>query len=345
MAFENIRITGLMIFIPIYWWLSWHSFRKARAWRYEFSRRIKPLQPFLFTEIFVSLTMIAVLLALAGPKVQYEKNVFDRSGIQLVLGIDVSKSMLAEDAALGGEGDQLFPIRNRLNRARYVALNFLSDLHGERVGAFVFSGNGVEVIPLTRDYGYGRYVLRHINPGDVTSPGSDLGAAIRTGIAMFESAETSGIKRMILLSDGEDISPDKSTIYESAKSAAQKGIRIYTVGIGMPKGVLIPMRDHSGEIQDYYSAEDGSNLKTRLEQEPLKMIANLTGGTDVLDSKTTYWELLNLILKESRGYAETQTIETAWMDISPFLLLAGFCFLAAAAGGPPLLEKHYNRID
>jgi Ca-activated chloride channel homolog len=342
-AFEQIRLAGVMIFLPFYWLLSALSFRKARSWRYEFARRIKPWQPFLFTEILVSLSIIAVLLAFAGPKVQYEKIVFDRSGINLVLGIDVSKSMLAEDVDLPEEGERLFSVHNRLNRARYVALNFLSYLHGERAGGFVFSGSGVEVIPLTRDYGYGRYVLKHVNPSDITVPGSDLGAAIRTGVAMLEGAATSGIKRMVLLSDGEDITPDKSTIYEAAKLAASKGIIIYTVGIGMGKGVLIPMRDQSGEIQDYYTAEDGSNLKTRLEQDTLKTIASLTKGAYLRDSKTAYRELMDMILRDSRGFAETQTTEPAWLDLSPFMLLAGLCFLATAVGGSPLVEKHYNR--
>jgi Ca-activated chloride channel homolog len=344
MAFEQIRLAGLMIFLPFYWLLSVLSFRKARSWSYEFARRIKPWQPFLFTEIFVSLSIIAVLLAFAGPKVQYEKTVFDRSGIGLVVGIDVSKSMLAEDVDLPEGGERMFSVHNRLNRARYFALNFLSYLHGERVGGFVFSGNGVEVIPITHDYGYGRYVLKHINPGDITAPGSDLGAAIRTGMAMLEGMGTPGVKRMVLLSDGEDITPDKSTIYEAAKLAASRGIRIYTVGIGMGKGVLIPLRDQAGEIQDYYTAEDGSHLKTRLDQDTLKTIANLTTGTYLRDSRTAYRELMDMILRDSRGVAETQATEPAWLDLSPFMLLAGLCFLAAAAGGSPLVEKYYNRV-
>ncbi len=344
MVFEEIRLTVLILFLPVYWALSLRSFRKARTWRFEFERKIKPWQPFLFEQVFVSLALMSLILSLAGPKMRYQKTVFDRSGIELVLGIDVSKSMLAEDVGLPEEGGRPVGVPNRLNRARHFAMNFLSDLHGEHAGAFIFSGNGVEVMPLTRDYGYGRYILRHIQPNDIAAPGSDLGAAIRTGMAMFENADPSKLKRMILLSDGEDISPDKSTLYESAKLAARKGIRIYTVGIGMGKGVLIPVRDSAGEIQDYYVDEDGSNLKTRLEQDTLKMIADLTGGAYVHDSKNAYQELMYLILRDSRGYNETRTTETAWLDLSPFALLAALLFITAAAAGLPLAEKYWRRI-
>ncbi len=342
MAFDDIRWTGLMLLIPIYWICAAYSFKKSQSWRYAFSRRIKPWGPFLYAEILFSCAMIFGALSLSGPKLPYEKTVFNRSGIEIVLGMDVSKSMLAEDADLPEQGQGLFPVQNRLNRARYFALNFLSGLHGERAGAFMFSGNGVEIFPITADYGYGRYVLKHIYPGDITVPGSDLGAAIRTGVSMFENTGSHALKRMVLLSDGEDISPDRSTLYESAKLAAGKGIRIYTVGIGMDKGVLIPMRDRNGEIQDYYTADDGTPLKTRLEPEPLKAIAEITGGTYVRDSDTAYQEIMEVILRDSQGFSQTQTLETAWMDLSPWMLLMAFCFLASTQVAGWLMEKRKN---
>ena len=137
---------------------------------------------------FCAVALMALILCLAEPKVQYLRTVFNRGGIDIALGIDVSKSMLAEDEMIPPEGKKLFPIANRLNRARYCALNILSALRGERVGVFMFASRGVEVIPSTTDYGYCQYLLKHLNDTTITIPGSDLSQAIMTGTALFADA-------------------------------------------------------------------------------------------------------------------------------------------------------------
>ena len=270
---------------------------------------------------------MTVIFSLAEPKVQYTKVVFNRSGIDVAIGIDVSKSMLAEDETLPEEGKKLFAIPNRLNRARYSALNIISALRGERAGVFMFASKGVSIVPLTTDYGYCQYILKHVNDATITIPGSDLSQAIATGVSLFEGSSRKTVKTIILISDGEDISDDKSPIYEAAQRAAAQGIAIYTVGIGMGQGVLIPIRDSGGNIEGYYQDEDGSYLKTRLEQDTLKSISTITGGRYFrAHDERSEDGIVDAILKRARTIEYTRATEPAWFSLSPLLLCAAFIF-------------------
>ena len=143
--------------------MSIRSYRLSRQWLYGFAGREKKFGPYLQNTLLLSLTVIALTLALAKPKIAYDKIFFNRAGIAIALGIDISKSMLAEDVALPAGGQQLFRIANRLNHARWFAMRFLAELHGESIGAFIFADEGIEIVPLTTDYAFSRYILKHIN--------------------------------------------------------------------------------------------------------------------------------------------------------------------------------------
>jgi len=332
MTFEDIRYLWLLGIIPPFLLFSSLSYRKSNTWLSAFARKKKRFGQYLLNTSLLCLSLGAVSLSLAGPKIQYEKTYFNRSGIEIVIGIDVSKSMLAEDVTLPLEGRRLFTITNRLNRARYFALDLLSELHGERIGAYMFASKGVEIVPFTRDYGYCRYILEHIHDTDITIPGSDLGEAIKTGISMLEGSRTRGVKILILISDGEDISLDKSSLYETTNFAASKRILIYTVGTGLGREVLIPIRSVEGmSIVDYYVDEDGSYLKTGLKKDTLKDIASITGGKYIQISEENVTEkLMEAILQDAKTFEQTKSVELAWFDLSPFFLLAGFAFFTIA---------------
>ncbi|HPD61511.1 MAG TPA: VWA domain-containing protein [Thermodesulfobacteriota bacterium] len=264
------------------------------------------------------------------PKVQYTRTVFNRGGIDIAIGVDVSKSMLAEDEMLPAEGKKLFAIPNRLNRARYCALNLISGLRGERIGVFLFASRGVEVIPLTTDYGYCQYLLKHINDTTITIPGSDLSQAILTGKAMLENISSRKVRVIILISDGEDITDDPDMIIEAARQAAAKEISIYTVGTGSGRGVLIPIRDAKGAtIMDYYRDVDGTYLKTRLVQDTLKTIAGLTGGDYYrVNEQNCEEKIVATILHRARTVEYTKAKEPAWFYLSPVLLTFGLLTFA-----------------
>jgi Ca-activated chloride channel family protein len=260
--------------------------------------------------------------------VLHERTSFNRAGIAIAIGLDVSKSMLAEDVELPSEGRELFHIPNRLNRARYLALQFLSELQGERLGLYLFASKGVEIIPFTNDYGYSQYIVRHVNDSDITTSGSDLGEAILYGISMYEESSSQQVKRIILLSDGEDISIDQSRLYEAAEIAASKGIKIDTVGIGTGKAMLIPIRNvDTTSIVDYYLDEDGTYLRTSLVQETLEKIAHISGGHSFhITDEQVARKLLESILSDVKTIERTRSIELVWMDLSPLFLLSAMGF-------------------
>ncbi len=327
MNLEHSGYLWLLLSIPCFLLCSLMSYREASNWLQRFAHIGKRPVPYAASTLFFALALGAVMFSLAEPRVQYTRVVFNRSGIDVVIGIDVSKSMLAEDEAIPEEGNKLFAIPNRLNRARYCALDIISALRGERVGVFIFASRGVPLVPLTTDYGYCQYILRHVNDATITIPGTDLSEAIATGVSMFEGSPRKTVRAVILISDGEDISDDKSPIYEAAQRAASRGIVIYTAGIGMGQGVLIPIRDSRGDIEDYYRDEDGSYLKTRLEQETLKSISDMTGGRYFrAHDERSEDDIVEAVLKRARTVEYTRGTEPAWFYLSPLLLCAAFIF-------------------
>jgi len=330
MTLENSGYIWLLLVIPCYLIFSIISYRETNKWLYRFAQVKKRAIPFLFSTFFFALALGAVVFSLAGPKVQYARTVFNRSGIDIAIGIDVSKSMLAEDEAIPEEGQKLFAIPNRLNRARYCALNIISALHGERAGVFMFASKGVSIVPLTNDYGYCQYILKHVNDATITTPGSDLSQAIAAGVSLFEGSSRKAVKNIILISDGEDISEDKSPVFETAQRAAAQGIAIYTIGIGMGKSVLIPIRDSGGGIEGYYRDEDGSYLRTRLEQDTLKSISTISAGRFFrAHDERSEDGIVDSILGRARTMEYTRSTELAWYSLSPLLLLAAFVFFLA----------------
>jgi len=327
MNLEHSGYLWLLLVIPFFLYFSLRSYRTSSDLLYSFARIKKRPISYLVSTLFLSLALAAVIFSLAEPKTQYHKTVFNRSGIDVAIGIDVSKSMLAEDEMLPEEGKKLFAIPNRLNRARYSALSIISALKGERVGVFMFARKGVVIIPLTTDYGYCQYILKHFNDATITIPGSDLNQAIATGVSLFADSSRKTVKTIILISDGEDISADKSSIFDVAQRAAARGIAIYTVGAGMGRGALIPIRDSGANIEGYYRSEEGDYLKTRLEQDTLQRIAATTGGRyfRARDEKSEE-NVTAAIVTRARSIEYTRVTELAWFSLSPLMLGAALVF-------------------
>jgi len=332
MTLEQSDYLWLLLLIPCFMCCSFISFKNANDWLFRFAHAKRSPVPYTLATFFLSVALAALIIALAEPRLQYNKVVFNRSGIDVVIGIDVSKSMLAEDEMLPEGGGKLFAIPNRLNSARYCALNIVSALKGERTGIFMFASKGVSIVPLTNDYGYCQYIIKHVNDATITIPGSDLSQAIATGVSLFEGSSRKTVKAIILISDGEDISDDKSPIHEAAQRAAAQGIAIYTVGIGTGQGVMIPIRDAAGTvIEGYYQDEDGSYLKTRLDQDTLKGISAATGGSYVrAHDERSGGGIVESILKRARTVEYTRVTEPAWFSLSPILLCAAFIFFIIA---------------
>ncbi len=329
MRLEAPHYLGCLLVIPFLLLLSMRAWQSSNRWLMIFSGERRPLLPSLLSLSCVCLAMASLTLSLCGPEIQYERNCPSRTEIEFVIGIDVSKSMLAEDAAFPVMGRSVFSPLNRLNRARHFARELLSQLPGQKVGVFIFAGKGIEIVPLTADHGYCRYVLTHLNDADVTRGGSDLGEALRTGLGMLETSRGKGARFMVMLSDGEDVEPDRSSLYESARDAVEKGIIVHAVGVGTPKPVLIPIRSERGaSVSDHYADEEGAYLTTALMEETLKSISDITAGHYFrMSDESVPKKLAEDMLRKVRKAEGSMGREVAWLNLSPVFLGLGLFFL------------------
>lgn len=212
--------------------------------------------------------LIAAIVGLARPAwgVYYEE--VQSEGVDVVVLLDVSRSMLAEDA-----------VPNRLGRAQIAIeklIDRLDETGGHRVGLVAFAGTPSVRCPLTRDYDYVRETLARTDPTSVSRGGTLIGDAVRRGLDLL-SGEGEQWKALILLTDGED---QESFPVEAARRAAGEGVSIYAIGIGdAGDGAPIPLRADDGSVT--YVQHDGERVVTRLDEETLLEMTRLTGGAYV----------------------------------------------------------------
>lgn len=225
--------------------------------------------------------------ALARPQMGYEFREVRRRGIDLLFALDTSQSMLADD---------LTP--NRLDRARLGIHDFVDRLEGDRIGLIPFAGSAYALCPLTLDYDAFRESLQVINTQMIPHQGTDLASAIREAERLFEENQNNQ-RILVLITDGEDLQGD---VLDAAKKAHEKGMVIYTVGVGNPEGSTIPVQYHNGR-RDVMRDQKGEVVRTKLDESTLKKIAETTKGLYVPLGRgaeglnTIYQEKLRLMPK------------------------------------------------
>jgi Ca-activated chloride channel family protein len=203
--------------------------------------------------------------ALAQPQCGSHSELTKRRGIDLVVALDASKSMLARDVQ-----------PNRLERAKLELTTLLDTLKGDRVGIVVFAGDAFIQCPLTSDYAAAKMFLRAVDPSLMAQGGTNIGEALAKAKDVFEGAERGAKEKVVvLLSDGEDL---EGEVQEGLDVLKDSGIRIFTVGIGSETGEPIPLVDKRGEVVGYLKDKDGKTVLTRLDRAGLTQIAEATGG-------------------------------------------------------------------
>jgi Ca-activated chloride channel family protein len=201
---------------------------------------------------------LCLVLALAGPMWGFRWQEVKREGVDLVVAVDTSRSMLATDVK-----------PNRLARAKLAVQDLLGELHGDRIGLVAFAGSAFVQCPLTLDQGAFTQSLDAIQVGIIPRGGTSLTAAIDTALDAFEGRQGKH-QALVLITDGED---HEGKVKEAAKRAADRGVKIYAVGIGTADGELIPVEGGS-----FVKDRSGQVVKSRLDEETLKDIAVDTGG-------------------------------------------------------------------
>jgi len=231
--------------------------------------------------------LFLVFVAAARPQYGFEYREVKRRGIDIVFAVDTSRSMLAEDVA-----------PNRLERAKLAITDFVEKLRGDRVGLIPFAGNAFSLCPLTLDYGAFFQSLDALDTHIIPHQGTDLATAVREANRLFEK-EGNNHRILVLVTDGEDL---QGAVMDAVATAKEKGMIIHTVGVGDPKGALIPISQEDGS-QDFVRDENGTPVRTALDEKTLKQIAKAIGGTYAplgnagQGLETIYQEKLRLVPK------------------------------------------------
>jgi Ca-activated chloride channel family protein len=256
--------------------------------------RIRPVIKLLFQILALS----AAILMLGRPQFGSRIEEVKKQGIEVIIALDVSNSMLAEDIQ-----------PNRLTRAKQAISKLVDNLENDKIGLIVFAGDAYTQIPITTDYVSAKMFLSTINPDMVPKQGTAIGAAIDLASRSFTPGEGKS-KAIIIITDGENHEDDPVA---SAEKASKTGIVIHTIGIGSSEGVPVPVG--SGGKRDYLKDADGSTVITKLDEEILKKIAVSAGGNYIRASSSNIGldEIFNDIRKMKKDDLES-TMYTEYND-------------------------------
>jgi Ca-activated chloride channel family protein len=238
-----------------------------------------------------------LLFSLARPQLGTKLTLMKREGVDIVIAMDVSISMMAEDIK-----------PNRLEKAKQEVNGLISRMRGDRVGLVAFAGVPFIQCPLTLDYSAAKMFLDIIDVNLIPQPGTAIGDAVRTSIQAFNQKERK-YKALILLTDGEDHDSDP---LGAAEEASKEGIRIYTIGIGSVQGEPIPIKNNQGQITGFKKDKEGSVVVSKLDEVTLQKIALTTGGkyyhatSGEMELDKIYDDISKMERKELEGKLLTQ---------------------------------------
>jgi len=209
------------------------------------------------------LAMAFLIIGAANPQWGSKREKVKRKSVDVLIGLDISNSMYAQDIA-----------PSRLERAKKFAENLVEQLKGERIGLVFFAGSAYLQMPITTDYAAAEIFLRSANPELAASQGTAIGECIAVARRAFQGDESKAHKALVIITDGED--HDGEAIAQAEK-AKEEGIIQFTVGVGTDKGSPIPMSIAGRE--EYKRDETGQPVLTKLNEEVLKELAGKGGGT------------------------------------------------------------------
>lgn len=269
----------------------------------------------------VILILVALPLALAGLSLQVMAPQSAHDRVTLVVGLDVSKSMLAEDVLVPVDTSAIV---NRLNVGRTFIGELLNELDGEQVGLFFFARSGIEVVPPTRDHGFIRYILRHTDLGSLTDSGSDLLAAVATAEAMLASNTTGGVEAIILVTDGEESENSPEQLIQQIQEFSASAKPLYSVRVGGDEAVFIPIRKAGIDgIDDFYRDEQGDYLQSQASDLVLQQLSTATQGANWQyhsGRQGLAQQVVAQVLQQANQSALPTATTLSWFDLSGLFL-------------------------
>jgi len=256
-----------------------------------------------------------LVMGAAGPQVGTRMEEVKRAGVDVMLAVDVSTSMLCQDIA-----------PTRLENTKQEIQRFIGGLKGDRVGIVAFAGNSVVLCPLTTDYGAAKLLVRVLQPDLVSDPGTALADAIEAARKSFNAPDVKS-RVIVIITDGED---HEERAVEAAKAAADEGIRIYTIGMGSPGGGPIPIKDGKGNDAGFKRDRSGGVVVSRLNEVLLQRVAETGGGrylraTQSAQELDAIWSDLSSMEKSEFGQKQYAGFENRFQ----YLVFPAFLILLA----------------
>ena len=220
--------------------------------------------------VCLSIAMVAFIVTLARPQANPRLEEHDAMGLDIMVVLDVSRSMDSED---------IYP--SRLKKAKREINTMMDHLGGDRVGIVAFAGSAVLVAPLTSDYEVVRSFLENVDTSTIQNQGTNIAEGINVALAAFQRGAENGLSKedhsnlILLMSDGES---HEGTTFEAVEQAKKMGITIFTIALGTEKGVPIPIRDSAGQLLSYKRNRRGEDVVSKVNPDSLKQIAEAGGG-------------------------------------------------------------------
>lgn len=264
--FENPAFLYLLIIIPVFILIRLLGIRKRKLKLKKFGdiELVKQLMPDMsysrralkFWLMMAALALIIVMLARPqmGTKISQEK----RSGIEVIISLDISNSMRAEDV-----------VPSRLDKSKMLIENMVDNFTNDKVGLVVFAGDAFIQLPITSDYVSAKMFLQNVDPSLIATQGTDLAGAIDLSSKSFTQQDKVG-RAILIITDGED---HEGGAIDAAKKARKNGIRVFVLGVGSPKGSPVP--DGNG---GYMKDNTGQEVMSALNEDMCKQIAEAGGG-------------------------------------------------------------------
>lgn len=250
--------------------------------------------------------LVLLIVAVARPQFGQKEKIVKRQGCEVMVALDISNSMLAEDVA-----------PNRLDRAKQMLSKMMDNMVDDKVGLVVFAGEAFTQLPITCDYVSAKMFLNTITPSLIPTQGTAIGAALERSILSFGSQESDAGRAIILITDGENHEDDAIA---AATKAKEMGIKVFVVGIGKPEGSPIPKPG----TNDYFKDRSGQVVVSRLNEEMCQQIAQAGQGLYVRCDNTN--TALRTLQKELDTVATADLESTVYADYNEqyqsFVLLA-----------------------
>lgn len=319
--FENIIYIYALAIIPILiiWFIIVLKIRKKAIAKFGDIQLLNMLMPdvsiarYKLKFIIFLISLVFIFVGLANPQVGSKLQQVKRNGVEVMIALDVSNSMLAKDIK-----------PNRLDRAKRAISNLIGKLNNDKIGIIVFAGDAFVQLPITTDYSSAKMFLSTINTGIVPVQGTAISKAIDLAMSSY-SPNNDKNKALIIITDGENHDDDAIALAEEAN---KKGIIVNTIGMGLPDGGPIPISNKFGKTE-YKKDKDGNVIVTKLDEQNLSQIAMAGGGTYIRASNNStglqpIYDKINKMDKtefENQIYSDYEDRFQYFLAIGIFLLL------------------------